>query len=65
MLLAEPKTRKFFADSGRSLLVNLLTIGFKDTTGFVEAYDDMIGWLSEADNWPIVDEELSSRGVRA
>lgn len=62
----QAKDRKqWFVDSGRYLITSLLIQADKDTQGFLAAFDDMLSFLNDEVNYPVIIEELYGRGLRS
>ena len=64
LLFKDQDNSNYFIKNGKELLTNLLSFANKDTASFGDAFNDLIGWLKCTDNWQVVDEELTGRGVR-
>ncbi|XP_072936961.1 mitoguardin [Epargyreus clarus] len=55
----------WFVDAGRQVLTDLLLFADKEPKEFLVAYEEMVTWATDATNWPIIESELSSKGVKA
>ncbi|XP_055623027.1 mitoguardin [Toxorhynchites rutilus septentrionalis] len=64
-LFKDPKNSRWVADSGRQVLTDLLCLGDKDPKDFLVAYESMLEFLQNADNWPAIELELYSCNVKA
>ncbi|XP_053686462.1 mitoguardin [Sabethes cyaneus] len=65
LLFKDPKHSQWVADTGRQVLTDLLCLGDKDPKDFLVAYESMLEFLQNMDNWPDVERELESRNVKA
>lgn len=55
----------WFADAGRQILADLLLYADRDPKGFLIGYEEMMKYLEDHRNWRDIEEELSSKGVKA
>nr|CAD7426631.1 unnamed protein product [Timema monikensis] len=55
----------WLADTGRQILTDILIYGDKDPKDLLIAYEDMLSFLQNEDNWPQMEQELSLKGVKA
>ncbi len=51
-------------DSGRNVFSDLILQAQKNPAEFVEAYDDLMEYLSKKSNLDLMEEELQSRNVK-
>lgn len=56
---------QWVADTGRQILTDLLCLGDKDPKDFLVGYEDMMVFLQDPSNWPIIERELEQRSVKA
>lgn len=56
---------QWVADTGRQILTDLLCLGDKDPKDFLVGYEDMMVFLQDTSNWPIIERELEQRSVKA
>ncbi|XP_014256635.1 mitoguardin isoform X2 [Cimex lectularius] len=60
------ETWKWFADSGRQILADLLLYADKDPKDFLIAYEEMLHFISsDGKIWSDIEKELSLKGVKA
>ncbi|XP_072176828.1 mitoguardin 2-like [Diadema setosum] len=64
ILFQDKAVQDFFTDMGLQLTADLLWHANYDTEGFIKAYDAMIAYVKDADNWKDIEEELQGRKVR-
>ncbi|XP_022919156.2 mitoguardin [Onthophagus taurus] len=64
-LLREPSNYAYFVDAGRQILADLLLYADKDPKDFLIGYEAMLKYLQDGKNWREIEEELSSKGVKA
>lgn len=65
LLFKDPRNSRWVADTGRQVLTDLLCLGDKDPKDFLVAYESMLEFLQNMDNWPDIERELESRNVKA
>ncbi|XP_062699145.1 mitoguardin [Aedes albopictus] len=65
LLFKDPKNCRWVADTGRQVLTDLLCLGDKDPKDFLVAYESMLEFLQNQDNWQDIELELESRNVKA
>ncbi|XP_062524305.1 mitoguardin isoform X2 [Bombyx mori] len=63
--LRAPDLRAWFQDAGRQVLTDLLLYADKEPKEFLVAYEEMVSWATDDANWPIIENELTSKGVKA
>ncbi|XP_022127980.1 mitoguardin [Pieris rapae] len=54
----------WFVDAGRQVLTDLLLFADKEPKEFLVAYEEMVTLTTDAANWPIIESELTSKGVK-
>ncbi|RVE48796.1 hypothetical protein evm_006570 [Chilo suppressalis] len=54
----------WFVDAGRQVLTDLLLYADKEPKEFLVAYEEMVSWTSDGANWPTIQKELFSKGVK-
>ncbi|CAH0556537.1 unnamed protein product [Brassicogethes aeneus] len=64
-LLRDHVNYVWFADAGRQILADLLLYADKDPKDFLMGYEEMLNYIQEASNWRELEEELSTKGVKA
>lgn len=64
-MLRDPINYAWFADAGRQMLADLLLYADKDPKDFIIGYEDMLNYLQDNANWRDLEEELSTKGVKA
>ncbi|XP_064616535.1 mitoguardin-like [Liolophura sinensis] len=64
MLLKDGTVRELFSDMGRDLISDLLVKGNRDPDEFRVAYDAMMDYVNNHENWEEMEEELRGRGVK-
>nr|CAH7768736.1 unnamed protein product [Callosobruchus chinensis] len=64
-LLKDPGRFAWFADAGRQVLADLLLYADKDPKDFLIGYEEMLRYIQDPGNWRDLEEELSSKGVKA
>ncbi|XP_055529658.1 mitoguardin [Wyeomyia smithii] len=65
LLFKDPRNSRWVADTGRQVLTDLLCLGDKDPKDFLVAYESMLEFLQNMENWPDIERELESRNVKA
>lgn len=65
LLFKDTKNSRWVADTGRQVLTDLLCLGDKDPKDFLVAYESMLEFLQNTDNWLDIELELESRQVKA
>lgn len=65
LLFKDPKNCRWVADTGRQVLTDLLCLGDKDPKDFLVAYESMLEYLQNIDNWQDIERELAARHVKA
>ncbi|XP_049880576.1 mitoguardin isoform X1 [Pectinophora gossypiella] len=55
----------WFVDAGREVLTDLLLFADKEPKEFLVAYEEMVSWTTDGSNWPTIESELTSKGVKA
>ncbi|XP_058054669.1 mitoguardin [Anopheles bellator] len=65
LLFKDTKNSRWVADTGRQILTDLLSLGDKDPKDFLVAYEAMLEFLQNANNWVDIELELESRNVKA
>ncbi|KAJ8935851.1 hypothetical protein NQ318_016870 [Aromia moschata] len=55
----------WFVDAGRQILADLLLYADKDPKDFLIGYEEMLQYIQDPVNWRELEEEMSSRGVKA
>ncbi|XP_041784874.1 mitoguardin [Anopheles merus] len=65
LLFKDPKNGRWVADTGRQILTDLLCLGDKDPKDFLVAYESMLEFLQNPNNWVDIELELESRNVKA
>ncbi|CAG9566672.1 unnamed protein product [Danaus chrysippus] len=56
--------RAWLVDAGRQVLTDLLLYADKEPKEFLVSYEELVSWSSQASNWPVLEAELSAKGVR-
>ncbi|XP_053604316.1 mitoguardin [Plodia interpunctella] len=56
---------RWFVDAGRQVLTDLLLFADKEPKEFLVAYEEMVTWTTDGANWPTIEKELFSKGVKA
>lgn len=64
-LFKDPAVGQWICESGRQILTDLLCLSDKDTKEFLVGYEDMVNFLQDSANWPIIQMELEQRNVKA
>lgn len=64
-LFKDPAVGQWICESGRQILTDLLCLSDKDTKEFLVGYEDMVNFLQDPSNWPIIQMELEQRNVKA
>lgn len=64
-MLKDTANYVWFVDAGRQMLADLLLYADKDPKDFLIGYEEMLRYLQENSNWREIEEELSSKGVKA
>ncbi|XP_030754801.1 mitoguardin [Sitophilus oryzae] len=64
-LLKDPSLYVWFADAGRQILADLMLYADKDPKDFLIGYEEMLLYIQDPKNWRDLEEELSTRGVKA
>ncbi|XP_057671515.1 mitoguardin [Diorhabda carinulata] len=64
-LLRDRMTYNWFTDAGRQILADLLLYADKDPKDFLIGYEQMIKYSQDPQNWRDLEEELSTRGIKA
>lgn len=64
-LFKDPAVGQWICESGRQILTDLLCLSDKDTKEFLVGYEDMVNFLQDPANWPIIQMELEQRNVKA
>ncbi|XP_049821870.1 mitoguardin [Aethina tumida] len=64
-LLRDHVNYVWFADAGRQILADLLLYADKDPKDFLMGYEEMLNYIQDAGNWRELEEELSTKGVKA
>nr|XP_023016997.1 mitoguardin [Leptinotarsa decemlineata] len=64
-LLRDQLNYIFFVDAGRQILADLLLYADKDPKDFLIGYEEMIRFIQDPKNWRDLEDELSSKGVKA
>nr|CAD7443640.1 unnamed protein product [Timema bartmani] len=64
-MFREKANWQWLADTGRQILTDILIYGDKDPKDLLIAYEDMLSFLQNEDNWPQMEQELSLKGVKA
>ncbi|XP_038221859.1 mitoguardin [Zerene cesonia] len=54
----------WFIDAGRQVLTDLLLFADKEPKEFLVAYEEMVSWTTDAANWTVLENELTSKGVK-
>ncbi len=62
--MSQPSERDWWVDNGRKILGDLMIRSDKDPTDFVQAYDDLLEFLSSEENMDIMMDELKHRNVQ-
>ncbi|XP_077986868.1 mitoguardin 2-like [Glandiceps talaboti] len=63
-LLQDQAIADWFVELGRQMMGDLIINISQDAEDFYEAYDTLVGFVQDQNNWPVVKEELASRRVR-
>lgn len=63
--LRDPINYLWFVDAGRQILADLLLYADKDPKDFIIGYEEMLAYLQNHSNWRELEEELSTKGVKA
>ncbi|XP_063722864.1 uncharacterized protein LOC134850960 isoform X2 [Symsagittifera roscoffensis] len=63
LILAEPSNRDFLKGAGRRLVSDFLMCCNHSPAEFQTAFDEIIRFCDEEQNWPTIEDELSHRGV--
>ncbi|XP_063241749.1 mitoguardin [Bacillus rossius redtenbacheri] len=56
---------RWLADTGRQVLADILIFADKDPKDLLIAYEDMLEFIKQEENWTLVEQELSLKGVKA
>ncbi|KAI5743288.1 hypothetical protein M8J77_016465 [Diaphorina citri] len=64
-MFKDPTVWRWFADSGRQVLIDLLLFADKDPKDFLIAYEDMLTFLQDVESWEAMEQELSQKNVKA
>ncbi|XP_049830433.1 mitoguardin [Schistocerca gregaria] len=64
-LFRDPGVSRWFADTGRQVLTDLILFADRDPKEFLVAYESMLEFLHNESNWVEVEQELSLKGVKA
>ncbi|XP_065163506.1 mitoguardin isoform X2 [Atheta coriaria] len=64
-MLKELANYNWFVDAGRQILADLLLYADKDPKDFLIGYEELLRYVQETSNWRDMEEELSSKGVKA
>ncbi|XP_066155318.1 mitoguardin [Euwallacea fornicatus] len=64
-LLRDPSNYLWFVDAGRQILADLMLYADKDPKDFLIAYEEILQFIQDSDQWRDMEEELSTRGVKA
>jgi len=64
LLFKDERVKNFFTDSGRQLVADMLSKADKDPKDLLIAFDNLMEFVQEAENWPKIEEELHGRGVK-
>ncbi|XP_063000566.1 mitoguardin 2 [Elgaria multicarinata webbii] len=62
-LLQVDSNQSFFGEVGKRMVMGLITKAEKNTTGFLESYDEMLRYTRRQETWPTTQKELEGRGV--
>ncbi|XP_060106517.1 mitoguardin 2 [Heteronotia binoei] len=62
-LLQTENNQTFFGEIGKHMVMGLMTKAEKNTTGFLESYDEMLRYTLRQETWPTTHKELEGRGV--
>ncbi|XP_070532211.1 mitoguardin 2-like isoform X2 [Ptychodera flava] len=63
-MLMDPAIVDWFIDLGRQMMGDLIITISQDAEDFYEAYDCLIDFVRNKENWQVVEEELVNRRVR-
>lgn len=64
-LFSNPATRQWFAECGKTSLVNILILAERDPDDFIAAFDELIQFITVKDHWTDIEDELKGRGVKS
>ncbi|CAD7667925.1 unnamed protein product [Nyctereutes procyonoides] len=62
-LLEDKNNQLFFGDVGRQMVTGLMTKAEKSPKGFLESYEEMMGYALRPETWATTRLELEGRGV--
>ncbi|KFM71844.1 Protein FAM73B, partial [Stegodyphus mimosarum] len=63
LLFQQNEVRSWFVAIGNKILTGLMLRGEKDPKDCLLAYEDIIAYAKDKNNWPVMEDELLSRGV--
>ena len=64
-MFKDPKNGAWISDTGRQILTDMMCFGDKDPKDFLVAYEDMLNFVKQEENWPAIERELELRNVKA
>ncbi|XP_035227250.1 mitoguardin-like [Stegodyphus dumicola] len=64
LLFQQNEVRSWFVAVGNKILTGLMLRGEKDPKDCLLAYEDIIAYSKDKNNWPVMEDELLSRGVK-
>ncbi|XP_023219603.1 mitoguardin 2-like [Centruroides sculpturatus] len=64
MLLSKEENKLWFIEIGSQLLTDLILFAEKDPRDCLRAYDNILEFIQQEENWLIMEEELKTRGVK-
>lgn len=63
-IFVDQNNRLWFANMGRRLIGTLLMKADKDAEEFYAAFDKLLTYIEQPENWPKIEAELAGRGVK-
>ncbi|KAL4617415.1 mitoguardin-2 isoform X1 [Arapaima gigas] len=63
VLLMDETHRLFFSDTGKQMILGLMSKADKSSKAFLESYDEMLHYTQRVETWPTTKMELEGRGV--
>ena len=63
LIFKDSSNRDFLKSAGKRVVADFLLSCNHSPTEFQIAFDEIIRFCDDEDNWPVIDDELSNRGV--
>ncbi|KAL8578961.1 hypothetical protein ACOMHN_001923 [Nucella lapillus] len=63
-IFVDQNNRQWFANVGRQMIGSLLMKADKDAEEFYVAFDRLMAYIEQPENWPKIEAELAGRGVK-